>query len=211
MPQLILASRKKKKIREFKRMLEQSVSDIEVLSLLDFPEFADVEETGTTLQENSRLKAVAITELTGKPCLADDSGLFVDALGGDPGVYSARWSGVHGDDLANTAKVLQQLHELEVNGPVTRSAQFRCVVALSFPKSHSRAGEVHFESGEMRGEIIDKPRGDHGFGYDPNFLPHGYAQTSAQLSAEEKDRISHRGQAIRKILPVLIAALAGPH
>jgi XTP/dITP diphosphohydrolase len=207
MRQLILASRNSGKIREFKRMLEQSASDIEVLSLLDFPELPDVDETGTTLQENSRLKAEQITQATGKPCLADDSGIFIDALGGDPGVYSARWSGVHGDDRANNAKVLQQIHELEKNGPVNRSAQFRCVVALCFPTSHARAGEVHFESGEMPGEIIDVPRGDHGFGYDPIFMPDGYSQTSAELSAEEKDRISHRGQAMRKILPVLLAAL----
>jgi len=207
MRQLILASRNSGKIREFKRMLEQSASDIEVLSLLDFPELPDVDETGTTLQENSRLKAEQITQATGKPCLADDSGIFIDALGGDPGVYSARWSGVHGDDRANNAKVLQQIHELEKNGPANRSAQFRCVVALCFPTSHARAGEVHFESGEMPGEIIDVPRGDHGFGYDPIFIPDGYSQTSAELSAEEKDRISHRGQAMRKILPVLLAAL----
>ena len=207
MRQLILASRNSGKIREFKRMLEQSASDIEVLSLLDFPELPDVDETGTTLQENSRLKAEQITQATGKPCLADDSGIFIDALGGDPGVYSARWSGVHGDDRANNAKVLQQIHELEKNGPVNRSAQFRCVVALCFPTSHARAGEVHFESGEMPGEIIEVPRGDHGFGYDPIFIPDGYSQTSAELSAEEKDRISHRGQAMRKILPVLLAAL----
>jgi len=207
MRQLILASRNSGKIREFKRMLEQSASDIEVLSLLDFPELPDVDETGTTLQENSRLKAEQITQATGKPCLADDSGIFIDVLGGDPGVYSARWSGVHGDDRANNAKVLQQIHELEKNGPVNRSAQFRCVVALCFPTSHARAGEVHFESGEMPGEIIDVPRGDHGFGYDPIFMPDGYSQTSAELSAEEKDRISHRGQAMRKILPVLLAAL----
>lgn len=207
MRQLVLASRNSGKIREFKRMLEQSASDIEVLSLLDFPELPDVDETGTTLQENSRLKAEQITQATGKPCLADDSGIFIDALGGDPGVYSARWSGVHGDDRANNAKVLQQIHELEKNGPVNRSAQFRCVVALCFPTSHARAGEVHFESGEMPGEIIEVPRGDHGFGYDPIFIPDGYSQTSAELSAEEKDRISHRGQAMRKILPVLLAAL----
>jgi XTP/dITP diphosphohydrolase len=207
MRQLILASRNAGKIREFKRMLEKEDGAIEVLSLLDFPQLADVEETGTTLEENSRLKAVQITKETGKPCLADDSGIFIDALGGDPGVYSARWSGVHGDDAANNAKVLRQLHELEVNGAINRSAQFRCVVALAYPASHARAGEVHFELGEMKGEIIDTPRGDHGFGYDPIFIPSGFTQTSAELSAEDKDRISHRGQAMRKILPVLIAAL----
>ena len=204
---LILASRNAGKIREFKRMLAEEASDIEVLSLLDFPDLPDVEETGTTLQENARLKAVQIVEATGKPCLADDSGLFIDALNGDPGVYSARWSGVHGNDLANTDKVLQQIRDLEVSGPVTRAAQFRCVVALAFPSNHSRAGEVLFVEGEMPGEIIDTPRGEHGFGYDPIFVPTGYAQTSAELSAEEKDRISHRGQAMRAILPVLAASL----
>jgi len=204
---LILASRNAGKIREFKRMLTGEASDIEVLSLLDFPNLPDVEETGTTLQENARLKAVQIVEETGKPCLADDSGLFVDALNGDPGVYSARWSGVHGNDLANTQKVLQQIRDLELAGPVTRAAQFRCVVALAFPSNHSRAGEVLFVEGEMPGEIIDSPRGEHGFGYDPIFVPTGFTQTSAELSAEEKDRISHRGQAMRAILPVLAAGL----
>ena len=204
---LILASRNAGKIREFKRMLAEDASDIEVLSLLDFPDLPDVEETGTTLQENARLKAVQIVEATGKPCLADDSGLFIDALNGDPGVYSARWSGVHGNDLANTEKVLQQIRDLEDSGPVTRAAQFRCVVALAFPSNHSRAGEVLFVEGEMPGEIIDAPRGEHGFGYDPIFVPTGFAQTSAELSAEEKDRISHRGQAMRAILPVLAANL----
>lgn len=207
MRQLILASRNAGKIREFKRMIAELASDIEVLSLLDFPELADVDETGTTLKENAELKAVQITEATGKPCFADDSGIFIDALNGDPGVYSARWSGVHGNDLANNAKVLSQIHELEVNGPVDRSAQFRCVVALAFPEQHARAGEVIFESGEMPGEIIDEGRGEHGFGYDPIFVPRGYSQTSAELDAAEKDRISHRGQALRKILPVLVAAL----
>jgi len=114
MRQLILASRNVGKIREFKRMMDQSSIAVEVLSLLDFPQLPDVDETGTTLQENSRLKAVQITEATGKPCLADDSGIFIDALNGDPGVYSARWSGVHGDDEANIVKVLQQIRDLEL-------------------------------------------------------------------------------------------------
>lgn len=207
MRQLILASRNAGKIREFKRMLAELAGDIEVLSLLDFPELPDVEETGTTLKENAALKSEQITAVTGKPCLADDSGIFIDALKGDPGVYSARWSGGHGDDKANNAKVLQQIHELEVNGPVNRSAQFRCVVALSFPAGHPRAGETIFESGEMPGEIIDIARGEHGFGYDPIFVPRGYTQTSAELDAQEKDKISHRGQAMRKILPILVGAI----
>jgi XTP/dITP diphosphohydrolase len=207
MRQLILASRNSGKIREFKRMLAELASDIEVLSLLDFPDMPDVDETGQTLQENAELKAVQITEATGKTCLADDSGIFIDALNGDPGIFSARWSGKHGDDSANNAKVLQQIHELELDGPVDRSAQFRCVVALSFPQGHQRAGETIFESGYMPGEIIDVGRGEYGFGYDPIFVPNGYTQTSAELDAQEKDRISHRGQAMRKILPILIETL----
>ncbi len=210
MRELILASRNAGKIREFKRMLAEMASDIEVMSLLDFPDLPDVDETGTTLQENAELKAVQITEATGKPCLADDSGIFIDALNGDPGVYSARWAGTHGNDQANNAKVLKQIHDLEAahaGKKVSRAAQFRCVVALAFPVGHPRAGDVHFETGEMPGEIIDIARGEHGFGYDPIFIPDGFAQTSAELSAEEKDRISHRGQAMRKILPVLVAGL----
>jgi len=207
MRELILASRNPGKIREFKRMLAELVSDIEVFSLLDFPDLPEVEETGTTLTENASLKAIQITVATGKPCLADDSGIFIDALNGDPGVYSARWAGTHGDDEGNNAKVLQQIHDLEVNGQVDRSAQFRCVVALSFPVGHRRAGQIIFESGEMPGEIIDRPRGENGFGYDPIFVPLGFVQTSAELDAREKDRISHRGQAMRKILPVLVDSL----
>ena len=177
--------------------------DVRVLSLLDFPDLPDVDETGSTLQENARLKATEIAEHTGKACLSDDSGIFIEALNGNPGVYSARWAGSHGDDKANNAKVLQQIHDLEVNGKVDRSAAFRCVVAFAFPKGHPRGGEVIFVDGEMRGEIIDTPRGEHGFGYDPLFIPLGFTQTSAELSAEEKDRISHRGQAVRKILPLI--------
>jgi XTP/dITP diphosphohydrolase len=207
MRQLILASRNAGKIREFKRMLADVASDIEVLSLLDFPELPDIEETGSTLQENAELKAVGIVKLTGKACLADDSGIFIDALNGDPGVYSARWSGVHGDDKANNAKVLQQIHELEKSGPVDRSAQFRCVVALAFPEGHPHADKTIFESGQMPGKIIDDARGEHGFGYDPIFVPQGFEQTSAELKANEKDKISHRGQAMRKILPLLLGAL----
>jgi XTP/dITP diphosphohydrolase len=184
-------------------MMSEYADDVRVLSLLDFPDLPDVDETGTTLQENARLKATEIAEHTGKACLSDDSGIFIDALGGSPGVYSARWAGNHGDDKANNAKVLQQIHELEANGPVDRSAAFRCVVAFAFPKGHARSGEVIFVDGEMKGEIIDNPRGEHGFGYDPLFVPLGFTQTSAELSADEKDRISHRGQAVRKILPLI--------
>ncbi|MEI6039164.1 MAG: RdgB/HAM1 family non-canonical purine NTP pyrophosphatase [Actinomycetes bacterium] len=207
MRKLIIASRNTGKITEFQRMMAQYAPDVQVMSLLDFSELPDVEETGTTLRENAALKAIAITQATGTPCLADDSGIFIDALNGDPGVYSARWSGIHGDDAANNAKVLRQIHELEAGGPVSRKAQFRCVVALSLPAVHTSGETLIFEEGEMPGHIIDSPRGEHGFGYDPIFVPEGFSLTSAELSAQEKDRISHRGEAMRKIFPRLTATL----
>ena len=204
--EIILASKNAGKIREFKRMLAELASDIEVFSLLDF-DSPDVEETGATLEENAELKVRAITELTGKASLADDSGIFVDALGGAPGVYSARYAGGHGDDEANNEKLLRELHTLESNGPIDRSAAFRCVVALAFPSHHALAGQVIFERGEMRGEITDSPRGQHGFGYDPLFIPLGFTVTSAELDATQKDAISHRGKALRAMLPILIREL----
>ncbi len=205
--ELILATKNPGKVREFTRMLSEYASDIKVYSLLDFPDSPDVEETGTTLEENATLKVRAITELTGKATIGDDSGIFVEALGGAPGIYSARYSGEHGDDRANNEKLLREIHTLESRGPITRAAAFRCAVALTFPSKHARAGEVIIETGEMRGEIIDTPRGEHGFGYDPLFIPAGYSQTSAELDAQEKDRISHRGKALRAILPILIQEL----
>ena len=205
--ELILATKNQGKVREFKRMLNEYVDDIHVLSLIDLDSAPDIDETGSTLEENARLKVTAITRLTGKAALGDDSGIFVDALGGAPGIFSARYAGEHGDDQANNAKLLRELHALELEGPISRSAAFRCAVALTFPNHHARAGEVIIERGEMRGEIVDTPRGEHGFGYDPLFVPLGYDLTSAELTAAEKDRISHRGAALRAILPILISEL----
>lgn len=204
--ELILATKNSGKVREFKRMLAELARDIEVYSLLDF-ESPDVEETGTTLEANAELKVRAITALTGKATLADDSGIFVDALGGAPGVFSARFAGDHGDDQANNEKLLRELHAREANGPIDRSAAFRCVVALAFPSHHAKSGAVIFQHGEMRGQIIDTPRGEHGFGYDPLFIPEGLNLTSAELDARQKDAISHRGKALRAMLPILIKEL----
>ena len=205
--QVVLATQNKGKIAEFERILARETSDIRVLGLADFPDMPDVEETGTTLTENALLKSRAIAIFTGLPALADDSGLFIDALGGDPGVYSARWAGGHGDDKANTQKVLLQIHELEKSGPVDRSASFKSVIALSFPPSHSSFDREEIVEGEMRGSIIDEPRGEGGFGYDPIFVPDGLTQTSAEISPDLKDRLSHRGQAMRKMAPILISLL----
>ena len=205
---VVLATRNQGKIAEFERLLAEYAGDITVLGLRDFPDMPDVEESGTTLEENALLKSRAVAAFTGLPALADDSGLFVAALGGDPGVYSARWAGEHGDDLANTSKVLSQMQELAIKDPnLDRSAAFRCVIALSFPVGHPHGGEDLIEMGEMPGSLIEQARGDQGFGYDPIFLPAGSLLTSAELSAEEKDRRSHRGRAMRAITPRLIPLL----
>ena len=158
----------------------------------------DVEETGTTFAENSLLKSRAIAAFTGLPALADDSGLCVDALGGDPGIFSARWAGKHGDDEANIVKVLEQLH-----GESKRTARFVCAVSLVFPANHIHHHEEIVVEGVMTGEITQAPIGSFGFGYDPIFRPDGYQLTSGQLDPVIKDEISHRGQALRKILPFI--------
>ncbi len=195
---LVLATQNVGKIHEFERILEKSDLAIEVLGLRDFPDMPDVEETGTTFAENSLLKSRAIAAFTGLPALADDSGLCVDALGGDPGIFSARWAGKHGDDEANIVKVLEQLH-----GEFKRTARFVCAVSLVFPANHIHHHEEIVVEGVMTGEIMQAPIGSFGFGYDPIFRPDGYELTSGQLDPMIKDEISHRGQALRKILPFI--------
>ena len=208
MKQVVLATRNAGKIAEFSRLLSEHAQDIQVLGLADFPDMPDVEESGTTLTENALLKSRAVAAFTQLPALADDSGLFVDALGGDPGVYSARWAGEHGNDRANTAKVLAQLQELAATTPdLDRSAACRCAIALSFPAGHAQAGKDLVEVGEMPGQVIEAPRGDGGFGYDPIFIPAGLTLTSAEIDAHHKDEISHRGRAMRAIAPILVDLL----
>jgi XTP/dITP diphosphohydrolase len=194
----VLATQNVGKIQELERILEKTDLAIEVLGLRDFPDMPDVEETGTTFAENSLLKSRAIAAFTGLPALADDSGLCVDALGGDPGIFSARWAGKHGDDEANIVKVLEQLH-----GESKRTARFVCAVSLVFPANHIHHHEEIVVEGVMTGEITQAPIGSFGFGYDPIFRPDGYQLTSGQLDPVIKDEISHRGQALRKILPFI--------
>jgi XTP/dITP diphosphohydrolase len=201
---VVLATRNLGKVEEFERMLQSAALDIRVLGLRDFPDMPDVEETGSTFAENALLKAEQISQYTGLPALADDSGLCVDALGGNPGIYSARWAGSHGDDKANLAKVLREIGELE-NPDL--GARFKCAVALALPEDHPNGERAVLREGEIIGEIVLEPRGSNGFGYDPIFQPLGYEQTTAELSAEVKDRISHRGQALQAILPELIRLL----
>ena len=204
MRKLVLATQNNGKINEFERLLAEFVSDIQVLGLRDFPDMPDIEETGKTFLENSLLKARGICEFTGLPALADDSGLCIDYLNGDPGIYSARWSGVHGDDAANIAKVLLQLEGVP---PKDRSAHFKCEVALVFPSGHKHQGLEISESGKLLGSITRSPRGIAGFGYDPIFQPDGAELTLGEFAHGEKDKISHRGIAMRAIAPRILELL----
>ena len=191
---LLLATRNKGKIEEFRRILEDiAAGQIELVGLDQFPNLHDVDETGSTFEENALLKAREMCEASGIPAIADDSGLCVDYLNGDPGIFSARWAGSHGDDRANTAKVLASLADVPDE---KRGAHFICVAALALPD-----GRTHVEEGKFEGWILREPIGDQGFGYDPIFRPDGYAISSAQMSAEEKDAISHRGKSLRAIAP----------
>lgn len=195
MRKVVLATRNAGKIKEFERLLAEFASDIQVLGLNDFPDMPDVDETGSTFEENALLKAREVSAFANLPALADDSGLCIDALGGDPGIYSARWSGVHGNDAANIAKVLDQLSEVPAQ---ERTGQFRCVVALHLPD-----GREVIRQGELAGTIATTPRGSAGFGYDPIFQPDGFDLTLGEFGHGEKDRISHRGKALRLIAPDL--------
>lgn len=189
---LVLATRNQGKIAEMQRLLDSFSSDIQVRSSSEL-NLDDVEETGSTFEENALLKAVTIARATGFPALADDSGLCVDVLGGAPGIFSARWAGTHGDDQANIEKLLGDLRKIPSD---QRSAKFVCVIALALPN-----GESEVVRGELKGEIRFEPSGTNGFGYDPIFQPLGHQRTLAEMEPEEKDSISHRGFALREIAP----------
>jgi XTP/dITP diphosphohydrolase len=197
---LLLATRNKGKIEEFRRILEDiAAGEIELVGLEQFPDLHDVDETGSTFEENALLKAREMCLASGIPAIADDSGLCVDFLNGDPGIFSARWAGSHGDDRANTAKVLESLTGVPDEN---RGAHFTCVAALALPD-----GRTHVEEGRFDGWILHAPVGDQGFGYDPIFRPEGFEISSAQMSAEAKDAISHRGKSLRAIAPHVITLL----
>ena len=198
MTDVLLASRNAKKLLEMRRIVAAAAPGVQVLGLDDVAPFDEVPESGATFADNALIKAREGFAHTGLPTVADDSGLTVDALNGMPGVFSARWCGRHGDDLANLELVLAQLADT----PDERlGAAFVCAAALV--SSH---GEVVVD-GRMPGRLIRESRGDNGFGYDPIFVPDGYDVTSAELPSDEKDAISHRGQALRALVPHL-AALA---
>ncbi len=183
---LILASRNRHKLEEIRTLFD--LPGLELSSALDHPEIPDVEEDGKTFEANAIKKATALARATGGWALADDSGLEVDALGGAPGVYSARYAGEPVSYPANNAKLLKALE-----GAADRRARFRCVVALSSPSGKTRTVE-----GRCEGRIIHGIRGAQGFGYDPLFVPDGFDQTFAEMEAGAKNAISHRGRALQK-------------
>jgi XTP/dITP diphosphohydrolase len=197
---LVLATRNQGKITEFRRILDAlAPGAIDLIGVDQFPDLVDVEETGSTFEENSLLKARYTCQATGLPAIADDSGLCVDALNGDPGIFSARWAGTHGNDQANLEKVLDQLKDVPDE---KRTARFMCVASLVLPDGREQVAEGRFE-----GHILHAPVGDNGFGYDPIFQPLGLSISSAQMSAEEKDSVSHRGKSLRSIAPHVIQLL----
>jgi XTP/dITP diphosphohydrolase len=190
----LVASRNRKKLAELRRVLDGAGVTLTLLSLDDVAPFDEAPETGATFEENALAKARDAFRATGLASVADDSGLEVDALKGMPGVLSARWSGRHGADLANTSLLLGQLQDVPDS---RRGAAFVSACALV-----SDGGEVVVR-GVWPGSIVREPRGDGGFGYDPVFLPLGSDRTAAELTAEEKDAVSHRGRALAALLPAL--------
>ena len=189
----VLASNNKKKLEELERILRPLNISIKTAEQLGF-ELDEVEETGTTFAENAEIKAKAACKKTGYPAIADDSGLCVNCLDGQPGIYSARYAGEGADDEMNINKLLAEVNK---TGNPDRSAYFQCVICCCFP-----SGETVFAEGKCEGTIGYAPRGTNGFGYDPIFFIEGN-QTFAELSANQKDVISHRGRALRNLTQIL--------
>lgn len=200
MKKIVLATANTHKVIEFQRILNELVSDLELVPASDFLGVPEVAETGATFAENALIKARAINDFTKLPALADDSGLVVDALNGAPGIFSARYAGLTATDAENVEKLLIEIKDIS---PDLLFARFECAIALVDSKQNL---ELVVE-GQMLGLVIKEVRGENGFGYDPVFVPQGLVKTSAELSDQEKDQISHRGIALRKIA-VLLKQLA---
>ncbi len=197
---LVLATRNAHKVEELAEILGAAGLDVELLPLPD--DAPDVVEDGLTFAENALKKARSAAAATGLPSVADDSGLCVDALNGMPGVFSARWAGTGRDDAANLALVLEQTADVPDE---SRGAHFTCAAAVALP-----SGEERVVEGRVDGVLIRTPRGTGGFGYDPAFVPLGHERTTAEMSNDEKNAISHRGEAFRALAPVL-RELLGSH
>ena len=187
--EIVLATRNRKKVGEIIRIT--GGTDIRILTLDDFPGCPEAEEDGDTFEENAVKKAVAVAQYTGKTALADDSGLEIDALGGEPGTRSARYSGEGADDARNIGKLLYEMRGFHAG---ERSGRFVCCIALASPD-----GEIRTFFGYAEGSIGNAPKGSHGFGYDPVFYPKGSHRTFAEMSNGEKDALSHRGKALEEL------------
>ena len=190
---LVIATSNQHKLREFRELLREL--PLTILSLADFPRIPPIVEDGKTFYENALKKATTVAQHTGKLTVADDSGIEVAVLGGKPGVLSARFAGEGASDEDNNAKLLEELDGVP---PEKREACFKCVLVIA-----TTGGETAFVEGECKGTIIYEPRGKHGFGYDPLFLVPEYNKTFSEISPEEKNKISHRARALRKLLQVL--------
>ena len=193
---IVLATRNKKKVEEIKRIVKDM--PISVYSLDDFPDCPEVVEDGKTFEENAVKKARAVSSHTNMPALADDSGLEVYALDGEPGVLSARYAGENADDRKNTEKLLNEMRSVPDG---KRGARFACCIALAFPAGDLalRDGKAETFTGYSEGSIGREPKGSNGFGYDPVFYPAGCKRTFAEMDDEEKDSLSHRGAALKKL------------
>jgi len=207
-PVLVLATHNQGKLRELRELLRGQLPGVDVdTQVVDAGAVGapDVVETGVTFAENSLLKARAVAAATGLVAIADDSGLAVDVLGGAPGIFSARWSGRHGDDAANLRLLLAQLSDVP---DASRGAAFVCAAALAVPPRPGEEPHEVVEYGQLEGTLLREPRGAGGFGYDPVLQPAGLDRSCAELSPEEKNAISHRGLAFRALLPAIVRALA---
>ena len=196
---VVLATNNPKKLSELRRIIAETASDVRILGLADVPPYPEPAETERTFEGNALLKARACVAATGLPALADDSGLAVDVLNQMPGVRSARWAGPDASDEENNALLLRQLADVPA---ADRTARFVCAMALVLPD-----GAEHVRLGEMQGRIAVSPAGQNGFGYDPLFVADGYTVTNGELEPSAKDAISHRGRAVRAIVPVLMSEL----
>jgi XTP/dITP diphosphohydrolase len=192
---VVLATRNAHKLGELRAILADLGVDVDLVGVTDFPDVPDVAETELSFAGNALLKAVTVAEATGLPAIADDSGICVDALNGMPGIFSARWSGKHGEDAANLDLLLAQVSDVPDEH---RGAQFVCAAALAEP-----GGRRVVEEGRIEGVLLRERHGEGGFGYDPVFRPEGYDVTTAELTAQEKNRISHRRRAFAALAPHL--------
>ncbi|MCX7641619.1 MAG: RdgB/HAM1 family non-canonical purine NTP pyrophosphatase [Elusimicrobiales bacterium] len=195
MKKIIFATKNKDKLKEIKSFFSD-IREIEWLSFIDFPDFPDVEEDQATIEDNSQKKAITVAKYYNIPAVSDDSGLFVDKLGGEPGVFSARWAGKGCSYFDNNKKLIEKLHGVEFE---ERTATFKCAITLAFPN-----GRFITKVGELKGYILYEMKGTNGFGYDPLFYVPNMKKTLAEMSLEEKNTLSHRFQALLKIKPYII-------